>query len=67
MIDIILLFVGVFFFLLTFVFLLLDIKNYEAEKNSGFKSNLLSKHSQYALLFGLLALVIAVLNSLFYV
>lgn len=66
MIDLILLFLGFIFFLLTFAFLLLDIKNYEAEKNSGFKSTVLSKHSQYALMFGLLALMLAVINSLFY-
>lgn len=66
MIDLILLSLGFIFFLLTFAFLLLDIKNYETEKNSGFKSTVLSKHSQYALMFGLLALMLAVINSLFY-
>ena len=67
MFELILLFVDLIFFLLAFAFLIIDFKNYEAEQNHGFKSTVLSKHSQYALLFGLLALVLAVLNSLFYV
>ncbi len=66
MFDIILLFLGFIFFLLTFAFLIVDIKSYETEQNQDFKSTVLSKHSQYALLLGLLALVVAVLNSLFY-
>ncbi len=67
MIDIILLFLDLTLFLLSFVYLIRDAKSYEGEETSEFKSNVLPKHSQYALMFGLLALVLAVVNSLFYV
>ena len=67
MIDIIFLFLDLILFLLSFVFLIGDAKSYEGEETREFKSKVLPKHSQYALMFGLLALVLAVVNSLFYV
>ena len=66
MLDVIFTFLCFIFFLLTFAFIMLDSKSYEAEKNSGFEATILSKNSKYSLLFGLLALLFAVINSLFY-
>ena len=67
MIDVIFLFLGFVLFLLIFVFLIRDVKSYEEEHNTDFKSTVLPKNSQYALMFSLLSLVLAVVNSLFYV
>ncbi|NVM35887.1 MAG: hypothetical protein HWN81_09845 [Candidatus Lokiarchaeota archaeon] len=67
MFEIILLFIDVALFVSSFVFVILDIKSYEGEKNEALKGTFIPKQSRYALLFGLLALILAVLNSLFYV
>lgn len=67
MFDLILLFIDVILFVFSFVFVIIDIKSYEGEKNEALKGTFIPKHSQYALLFGLLALILAVFNSLFYV
>ncbi len=67
MIDIILLLLDFSLFLLALIFLMRDFKSYENEQAKDFKSTVLPKHSQFALMFGLLALVLAVVNSLFYV
>jgi len=67
MFDLILLFIDVGLFVSSFVFVILDIKSYIGEKNETLKGTFIPKQSRYALLFGLLALIIAVLNSLFYV
>ncbi len=67
MFDLILLFIDVALFVSSFVFVILDIKSYEGEKNEALKGTFIPKQSRYALLFGLLAVIIAVLNSLFYV
>lgn len=67
MFDLILLFLDVALFISSFVFVILDVKSYIGEKNEALKGTFIPKQSRYALLFGLLAVIIAVLNSLFYV
>jgi len=67
MIDIIFLILDFSLFLLSLIFLMRDVKSYEKEQSTDFKPTVLPKHSQLALLFGLLALILAVINSLFYV
>ena len=66
MFDLILLFIDVALFVSSFVFVILDFKSYIGEKNEALKGTFIPKQSRYALLFGLLAVIIAVLNSLFY-
>ncbi|MFW9827866.1 MAG: hypothetical protein ACFFEY_09755 [Candidatus Thorarchaeota archaeon] len=66
MFNLILLFLDVGLFVLSIVFLILDVKSYESEKNEEFKTTLISKRSRLALLFGLLALVVSVIVSLGY-
>ena len=66
MFDIILLFIDVALLVSSFVFVILDIKSYIGDKNEALKGTFIPKQSRYALLFGLLALIIAILNSLFY-
>lgn len=66
MIDIIFLILDFILFLLAFIFLIRDVKSYEKEQTADFKSTVLPKQSQYAFMFGLLALVLAVVNSLWY-
>jgi hypothetical protein len=53
-------------FVFSFVFLILDLKNYKANKYENLKSNELPKRSSQSLLFSLLALVLAVITSLAY-
>ena len=67
MLDIIFLLADFALFLLSFIFLIRDVKSYEEEKNIDFKSTVLPKNSQFAIMFGLLALILAVINSLLYV
>jgi len=78
MFDLILLFIDVILFVLSFTFVIIDFKSYVGEKNmlekkyvgeknEALKGTFIPKKSRYALLFGLLALVLAVFNSLFYV
>ena len=67
MFDLILLFINVALFVSSFVFVILDVKTYIGEKNETLKGTFIPKQSRYALLFGILAVIIAVLNSLFYV
>jgi hypothetical protein len=54
-------------FVLSFIFLILDLESYEKEKNEDLKRILIPKRSKYALLFGLLALVGSVIISIGYV
>ncbi len=67
MFDLILLFIDVILFVLSFTFVIIDFKSYVGEKNEALKGTFIPKHSRYALLFGLLAIILAVFNSLFYV
>ncbi|TKJ24301.1 MAG: hypothetical protein CEE43_01040 [Promethearchaeota archaeon Loki_b32] len=67
MFDLILLFIDAGLFVLSFIFVIIDFKSYVGEKNETLKGTFIPKQSRYALLFGLLAIIIAVLNSLFYV
>ena len=67
MFDLILLFIDVALFVSSFVFVILDVKSYIGEKNEALKGTFIPKQSRYALLFGLLAVILAVLNSLLYV
>ena len=67
MFDLILLFIDVALFVSSFVFVILDVKSYIGEKNEALKGTFIPKQSRYALLFGLLAVIISVLNSLLYV
>ncbi|MDX1797134.1 MAG: hypothetical protein R3255_00655 [Candidatus Lokiarchaeia archaeon] len=53
-------------FVLSFIFLILDLENYQKEKNEDSKRTYIPKRSRYALLFGLLALVTSVILSIAY-
>jgi hypothetical protein len=64
MLDLILLFLNFPLFLLSFIFLILDIKNYKENRYKDLATNKLPKRSSYSLLFGLLALILAVIISL---
>jgi len=64
MLDLILLFLNFALFTLSFVFVILDIKNYTENKYKDLDTNKLPKLSSRSLLFGLLALIIAVIISL---
>ncbi|MFX1427733.1 MAG: hypothetical protein ACFFBE_14865 [Promethearchaeota archaeon] len=66
MIWIILLFLDMALFLLSFVYIILDMKNYENNRYEDLKANKLPKFSSRSFLFSLLALVVAVINSLAY-
>ncbi len=66
MFNLILLFLDVGLFVLSIIFLILDVKSYESEKNEEFKTTLIPKRSRFALLFGLLALIVSVIVSLGY-
>ena len=67
MLTLILFFLGFALFLLSFIFIILDIKNYKSNQYENLKGNELPKRSSQSLLFGLLALFIAVITSLTYV
>jgi len=67
MLNLILLFLIIALFLLSFIFLILDLESYQKEKNEDSKRTLIPKRSRYALLFGLLALVSSVILSIGYV
>ena len=66
MINLIFLFIDFTLFILSIVFIILDIKSYKLEKNEEQKGTVIPKRSKFALLFGLLALVLAVIISLGY-
>ncbi|MFX1567818.1 MAG: hypothetical protein ACFFCV_05555 [Promethearchaeota archaeon] len=51
---------------MSFAFIIFDIKSYKLEKNEEKKGTVIPKRSRFALLFGLLALVLAVIISLGY-
>ncbi|MBY8990373.1 MAG: hypothetical protein KGD58_06430 [Candidatus Lokiarchaeota archaeon] len=53
-------------FVLSFVFIILDIKNYKENQYEDLKSNELPKRSSQSLLFSLLAIVVAIIASLAY-
>jgi len=53
-------------FVLSFVFIILDIKNYKENQYEDLKSNELPKRSSQSLLFSLLAIVVAIISSLAY-
>ena len=67
MFNIILLFIDFIFFLLSIIFVILDVKSYQQEKNEDFNSTAIPKWSKYALLSGLLSLLVAVILSLGYI
>lgn len=67
MLTLILLFLVFALFLLSFIFIMLDIKNYENNRYKDLKENELPKRSSQSLLFGLLALVLAIFTSLAYI
>ncbi len=64
MLDLILLFLNFPLFMFSFIFLILDMKNYKENKYKDLATNKLPKRSSYSLLFGLLALILAVIISL---
>ena len=64
MLDLILLFLNFPLFVLSFVFVILDIRNYKENKYKDLDTNKLPKRSAYSLACGLLALVLAVIISL---
>ena len=53
-------------FVLSFVFIILDIKNYKENQYEDLKSNELPKRSSQSLLFSLLSIVVAIITSLAY-
>ena len=63
MLDLILIFLNFTLFMLSFVFVILDIRNYNENKYKDLETNKLPKLSSRSLLFGLLALIIAVIIS----
>jgi hypothetical protein len=67
MLNLIFLFLDFTMFILSFVFIILDLKSYQHEKNEELKGTVITKRSRFALLFGLLALILAVIISLGYV
>ena len=66
MLALILLFLDFILFLLSFIFIILDINNYKSNRYANLKGNELSKRSSQSLLFSLLALILAVIASLTY-
>ncbi len=67
MFNLILLFINFTLFVLSFVYLILDLKSYKQEKNEDFKATVIPKRSKFALIFGLLALILAIIISLGYI
>ncbi len=67
MLTIIFLFIDFTLFILSFVFIILDLGSYKQERNEELKGTIIPKRSKFALLFGLLALVLAVITSLGYI
>ncbi|MHA1914688.1 MAG: hypothetical protein ACW986_01000 [Promethearchaeota archaeon] len=63
MFGLILLFMDFALFILSFVFIILDIKNYTENRYTEMETTKIPKRSSYSLLFGLLALVLAVVTS----
>jgi hypothetical protein len=61
--DLILLFLNFGLFMLSFVFIILDIRNYSENKYKDLGTNKLPKWSSYSLACGLLALILAVIIS----
>jgi len=66
MLTLILLFLDFGLFMLSFIFIILDINNYQSNRYSDLKENELPKRSSQSLLFSLLAVVLAVIVSLAY-
>ncbi|MFX0104953.1 MAG: hypothetical protein ACFE75_05640 [Candidatus Hodarchaeota archaeon] len=66
MFNLILLFIDIGLFILSLVYLILDINSYREEKNEDLKRTNIPKRSKFALLFGLLSLVFAVIISIGY-
>ena len=64
MIGLILLFMDFALFILSFVFIFLDIKNYTDNRYEDMKTTKIPKRSSYGLMFGLLALILAVFANL---
>jgi hypothetical protein len=64
MLDLIFLFLNFSLFTLSFVFVILDIRNYKEKKYKDLATNKLPKLSSRSLLCGLLALILAVIISL---
>ncbi|MHA2185837.1 MAG: hypothetical protein ACXAAI_12660 [Promethearchaeota archaeon] len=50
-------------FILSFVFIILDIKNYTENRYADMETTKIPKKSSYGLLCGLLALILAVIAS----
>ena len=63
MLNIILLSLDFVLFVLSFVYIILDIKNYQEDRYKDLEKNQLPKMSSRGLLFGLLALIFAVIFS----
>ena len=66
MLTVILLFLNFTLFILGFIFIILDLKNYTENRYSNLKGNELPKRSSKSLLFSLVALLLAVVISLAY-
>ena len=66
MFNLILLFIDIILFILSFAYLFLDLESYRREKNEDSKSTVIPKRSRFSLLFGLLALIVSVIISIGY-
>lgn len=66
MLVLILIFLEFVLFMLSFIFIILDIKNYRENRYEDLKANKLPKRSSQSLMFSLLGLVVAVITSLAY-
>ena len=66
MFVLILIFLEFILFTLSFIFIILDIKNYKENRYEDLKSNELPKRSSQSLLFSLLSIVVAIIASLAY-
>lgn len=63
MFNIILLSIDFVLLVLSFVYIILDIKNYQEDRYKDLETNQIPKISSRGLLFGLLALILAVIIS----
>jgi hypothetical protein len=67
MFNLILLFIDIALFILSFIFAIIDLKSYTKDENKEIDMKKFSKFSKYSLLCGFLALVLMIIVSFSYV
>lgn len=67
MLNLILLFIDFFLFILSFIFAIIDIKSYTKDEKKEIDMKKLPKFSKYSLLCGLLALILMIIVSISYI